>query len=125
MDSHCLSCNKKVPEDAKFCPYCRAEQEMGSDEASSYIPGEAESSNSAFPKSCNNNEPVGEKNKKTSKILKLEFAVASVLLLLNIGYVRVYHGSDTFKVVAKESFSLKDTIVNTDDLLGLFVVVNV
>ena len=53
---------------------------------------------------------------KKNKRLIILIAVA---LLIAVGGFRVYYGGDFgFKIVAKNSYSFTDTIVNLDDLIG-------
>jgi len=42
-----------------------------------------------------------------------------ILVVVAVGFIRVYYGGEIgMRIVAKDSFSFKDTIVNLDDLLG-------
>ncbi|MAH48849.1 hypothetical protein CMI37_23685 [Candidatus Pacearchaeota archaeon] len=66
----------------------------------------------------NNTEQVNLPRQKLRQrwIVLIIFAVVAMLLA---GFLRVYHGGGLgFHIVAKDSFSFSDTIVNLDNILG-------
>lgn len=55
-------------------------------------------------------------NKTTMKVL----LILTLLVVVIAGKLRIYYGGGMgFKLVAKKSFSFKDTIVNMDDIFGM------
>lgn len=57
-------------------------------------------------------------------IQKKRFSISGLILIgitfcIFIGFLRIYYGGNIgLRIIAKQSFSFKDTIVNLDDLLG-------
>jgi len=54
------------------------------------------------------------------KISKSTIILLLILITIIIGYIRIYYGGGiVIRIVAKDSFSFKDTIVNLDDIFGM------